>query len=150
VGLSHTQKTVPRLAAVAAGETPMTLRLRRMDGDETVVDVSGMIQTFRVYEPLRRDPDLFKQVRLGEHGADVVWSDELDMAADTLWRLSREQDGSTLSPEAFREWRARHAFTLDTAAKALGVSRRMLAYYEQGKKPIPRLVALATRGLEGL
>jgi hypothetical protein len=37
---------------------------------------------------------------------------------------------------------------LDAAARALGVSRRMVAYYEQGTKPIPRVVALATRGLE--
>jgi hypothetical protein len=58
--------------------------------------VSGMIQSFRVYEPLRRDPDLFQQVRLGEHGADVVWSHQIDLAADTLWRLSREQEGFTL------------------------------------------------------
>jgi hypothetical protein len=32
--------------------------------------------------------------------------------------------------------------------RALGLSRRMAAYYEQGAKPIPRVVALATRGLE--
>ena len=38
--------------------------------------------------------------------------------------------------------------TLDTAAKALGISRRMVAYYEQGDRAIPRVVALATRGLE--
>lgn len=59
-----------------------------------------------------------------------------------------EQSGEDLSPEAYREWRERNAYTLDTAAVALGISRRMVAYYEQGKKPIPRVVALATRALE--
>ena len=51
-----------------------------------------------------------------------------------------------MSPDAFRHWRERKALTLDAAARALGVSRRMVAYYEQGAKPIPRVVALATRG----
>ena len=87
-------------------------------------------------------------MRLGEHGTDIVWTDDIDMAADTIWRLAQEQTGDTLSSDAFRRWRERQAYTLDTAAAALGISRRMVAYYEQGKKPIPRVVALATRALE--
>jgi hypothetical protein len=142
------RKILPRIVAVTADKKPLTLRIRWNKGDESRVDVSGLIETFRVYEPLRRSPDLFRQARVGEHGTDIVWSDEIDMAADTLWRLAQEQAGITLSPDAFKHWRERHAFTLDTAAAALGISRRMVAYYEQGKKPIPRVVALATRGLE--
>ena len=53
-----------------------------------------------------------------------------------------------MSPDAFKAWRERSALTLDAAAHALGLSRRMVAYYEQGTKPIPRVVALATRALE--
>jgi DNA-binding transcriptional regulator YiaG len=142
------RKILPRIVAVTADKKPLTLRIRWNKGDESRVDVSGLIETFRVYEPLRRSPDLFRQARVGEHGTDIVWSDEIDMAADTLWRLAQEQAGITLSPDACKHWRERHAFTLDTAAAALGISRRMVAYYEQGKKPIPRVVALATRGLE--
>ena len=41
----------------------------------------------------------------------------------------------------------RKAYTLDTAARARGISRRMVAYYEQGARPIPRVVALATARL---
>jgi len=141
------KKTLPRVVAVAAGNKPMTLRVRWDKGDESLVDVSGLIETFRVYEPLRHSPKLFRQARVGEHGTDIVWSDDIDMAADTLWRLAQEQAGITLSSDAFKHWRERHAYTLDTAAAALGISRRMVAYYEQGKKPIPRVVALATRGL---
>jgi DNA-binding XRE family transcriptional regulator len=112
------------------------------------VDVSGLINSFRVYAPLRRSLRLFRQVRVGEHGADIVWNDELDMSNDTLWRLAQEQSGATMSAAAFRRWRERQAYTLDAAAKALGVSRRMIAYYEKGERPIPRVVALAIRGLE--
>jgi DNA-binding XRE family transcriptional regulator len=142
------RKTLPRIAAVAADKTPLTLRIQWKGGDESRVDVSGLVETFRVYEPLRSSPDLFRQVRLGEFGADLVWTDAIDMAADTLWRLAQEQSGVTMSSEAFRRWRERKAYTLDTAAQALGLSRRMVAYYEQGAKPIPRVVALATVALE--
>ncbi|MGH7030136.1 MAG: helix-turn-helix domain-containing protein [Stellaceae bacterium] len=70
------------------------------------------------------------------------------MAADTLWRLAQEQGGETVTPDAFRDWLERKAYTLDEAAQALGLSRRMVAYYEKGDRPIPRVVALATRALE--
>ncbi len=142
------KKILPRIVSVAPGNKPMTLRVRWEKGEESLIDVSGAIETYRVYEPLRHSPNLFRQVRLGDLGTDVVWTDEIDMAADTLWRLAQEQSGVTLSPDEFRNWRERKAYTLDTAAAALGISRRMVVYYEQGKKPIPRVVALAARALE--
>ena len=94
------------------------------------------------------NPELFAQVRVGEYGTDIMWSDELDMAADTLWQLAREQSGVTMTANAFRDWRVRHDYTLDEAAIALGISRRMVVYYDHGDKPIPRVVALATRSFE--
>jgi len=133
---------------VSADWRPVTLRIGWDNGDESRMDVSGLIETFRLSDPLRRSPELFAGVRVGEHGTDVVWSDEIDMSADTLWRLAQEQSGVTMSSDAFRHWRERKAYTLDTAARALGVSRRMVAYYEQGARPIPRVVALATRALD--
>jgi DNA-binding transcriptional regulator YiaG len=142
------KKVLPRIVAVTADRKPLILRIRWDKGDESRVDVSGLIAAFRVYEPLRRSQALFRRVRVGEHGTDVVWSDEIDMSADTLWRLAQEQSGVTMSPEAFRHWRKRKAYTLDAAARALGVSRRMVAYYEQGARSIPRVVALATRALD--
>ena len=142
------RKILPRIVAASAARKPFTLRLRWDNGDEAHVDVSGLIETFRVYEPLRASPDLFRKVRVGDLGTDVVWTDEIEMSADTLWRLAQEQSGLTMSAAEFRDWRERQAYTLDTAAKALGLSRRMVAYYEQGAKPIPRVVALATRALE--
>jgi predicted transcriptional regulator len=53
-----------------------------------------------------------------------------------------------MTAEGFREWRRRQVYTLDGAAKALGLSRRMISYYEKGDRPIPRVVALATQALE--
>jgi hypothetical protein len=142
------RKTIPRIAAVAPGARALTLLVRWSQGGESLVDVSGLVETFRVYAPLRADPMLFSEVRVGELGADIIWSDDLDMAADTLWRLAQEQSGATMTADAFRHWRERQAYTLDSAARALGLSRRIVAYYDQGDRPIPRTVALAVKALE--
>jgi len=76
-----------------------------------------------------------------------VWTDKIDMSAETLWRLAQEQSHRTMTAASFRRWRVARDYTLDDVAAALGISRRMVAYYEQGDKPIPRVVALATAGL---
>lgn len=142
------KRTLPRIAHVAPGPAPLTLRVRWQQGGESAIDVSGPVGSFRVYAPLRDDPALFAQVRVGEHGTDVAWTDELDMVVDTLWRLAQEQSGATMTAAAFRRWRERRAYTLEGAARALGISRRMAVYYEAGDRPIPRTVALATQALE--
>ena len=142
------KKPLPRIVTVSAGERPNTLLIGWGHGGESLIDVSGLIETFRAYIPLRQSAELFKQVRVGEYGTDVVWSDELDMPADTLWRLAQEQSGTTITAEAFHNWRERKAYTLDEAAVALGISRRMVAYYDHGEKPSPRVVALATLALD--
>ena len=142
------KKTIPRIAAVEAGKAPLTLRVHWSHGGESLIDVSGPIDAFRVYSPLRDAPARFAGVGVGEYGTDIVWDNDIDMAADTLWRLAQEQSGETISADAFRRWRERKAYTLDTAARALGLSRRMVAYYDRGEKPIPRTVALAVKALE--
>lgn len=142
------RKTLPRIVAVKPAERAWTLRVEWDRGEKSLVDISGPIEKFRVYVPLRRSPELFRRVKLGEYGTDVVWSEEIDMSADMLWHLAQEQSGATMSAEEFREWRERRRYTLDAAAKALGISRRMVAYYEGGGRPIPRVVALATKALE--
>jgi DNA-binding transcriptional regulator YiaG len=141
------RKVLPRIVAVAPGDEPLTLRLRGDRGEESRIDISGMIESFGVFAPLRGSPERFRWVHLGEHGADIVWTDEIDISADTLSRLAQEQSGATMTPDEFRHWRERKAFTLDEAARALDLSRRTVAYYERGNRPIPRVVALATRGL---
>ncbi len=138
----------PRILAVSADTKPLTLQVTWDRGQQTMIDVSALINSFAIFRPLRTSPELFGQVQVGEYGADIVWSDDMDMSADSLWRLAQEQSGATMTADAFKTWRTRQSYTLETAAAALGVSRRMLAYYEQGSKPIPRVVALATRALD--
>ena len=53
-----------------------------------------------------------------------------------------------MSHELIWNWMARKDLTIDAAAVALDVSRRMLACYRNGSKPVPHTVALACRGWE--
>lgn len=143
------KKSLPRILDVKADDKPYTLSIRWDCSDEaSTVDISSLIDTFKAYAALKDAPELFRSVHVGEYGTDIVWSDELDMSADTLWRLAREQAGMTMSAADFKKWRERHDYTLDDVAEVLGISRRMVAYYDHGDKPIPRVVALAALAIE--
>ncbi|MEJ0045432.1 MAG: DUF2442 domain-containing protein [Rhodospirillales bacterium] len=118
------KRSLPRIAEVSAGDVHFGLIITWQDGSVSAVDVAEPINTFRLYAPLRHDPALFRSVQTGEFGTDIVWTDGIDMSADTLWRLAREQAGTAMSAEQFRQWRSRQGISLTEAAAALGLSRR--------------------------
>jgi len=134
------------LSAVRA-VPPSTLELTYADGAVLGVDVLPIIKRHPTLRELAT-PAVFKRAKLGEWGASVTWgTDALELAADNLRARAVEQAGG-YSHEVIWNWMARHNMTLDAAAKALGLSRRMLAYYRSGEKPVPRTVALACLGWE--
>ena len=51
-----------------------------------------------------------------------------------------------MTPTMFKEWRQGPGLSLTQAAHILGLSRRMVAYYESGEKAIPKYMALACMG----
>jgi len=117
------------------------------DGATMSVDLSAIINRTPTLAPLK-DKELFSSAHVGEWGLSVDWiPGELDIAADNLRAEAVEQSGG-ISHERIWEWMHRNNLTLDTAAEALGVSRRMLAYYRSGKKPIPKHIWLACIGWE--
>ena len=124
------------------------LSLTFADGASMRVDVTPIVRRHPSLRALG-DPAIFGQAKVGEWGACVQWAgnDALELAADNLRARAIEQAGG-YSHELVIEWMARHGLTLDAAAKALGLSRRMLAYYRSGDKPVPRTVALACLGWE--
>lgn len=129
-------------------EAPATLHLTYADDQHFVVDVAGLIATHKSLAALN-EPAIFATARLGEWGGSVSWNDDdaLELAADNLRARAIEQAGGC-SHERLWNWMAKHELTLDSAAEALGLSRRMLAYYRSGARPVPRTVALAMRGWE--
>lgn len=117
-------------------------------GDDTVftIDLGDLIARYPALQPLR-DTALFHKAHVDEFGGGVVWCDDIDLAGDNLRAEAVEQAGG-ISHERIWNWMHRNALTLDAAAKALGISRRMLAYYRNGEKTIPKHIWLACLGWE--
>jgi Protein of unknown function (DUF2442) len=125
------------------------LRLSYADGQTFEVDLSDRIFTTVFLAPLR-DATLFAQAKLGFAGRSVDWiEDELDLGTDNLRHLAVEQAGG-IGHERIWTWLHDTGLTLEQAAEALGISRRMLIYYRDGEKPIPRSIWLACLGWEAV
>jgi len=97
-----------------------------------------------------RTPAAFAMAAVGEYGWTIVWNDDLELDADQLFRLGRYQAGESLTPESFRAWRTRHGLSQRSAADALGISDRMVKYYEDGSHLVPKTVMLACAGYDAL
>jgi hypothetical protein len=125
------------------------LRLRYADSQTFMVDLSERICTTKVLAPLK-DAALFAQAKTGFAGRSVDWiEDELDLGADNLRHIAVEQTGG-IGHERIWNWLHGTRLTLEQAAQALGISRRMLIYYRDGEKPIPRSIWLACLGWEAV
>ena len=125
------------------------LRLTYADGQTFEVDLSEWINTTQALAPLKEER-LFAQARLGVGGHSVEWNgDALHLAADNLRNLAIEQAGD-IGHERIWRWLYETGLTLEEAAKVLGISRRMLIYYRDGEKPIPRHIWLACLGWEAV
>ena len=136
----------PRISEVHPADAEFSVAVIWQDGSKSIIDLSDPINRLKVFRPLR-EGDLFEQVQVADYGWAIRWSDEIDYSADSLWRLTQEQAGTAMSARQFHDWRARLNLSLTGAAEALGISRRMVAYYDRGEKPIPKTVWLATKGL---
>lgn len=124
------------------------LQLDYADGQTLEADLRPWIETTEALKPLK-DPNLFQQATVGFGGGSVEWTDELDLGADNLRNLAIEQAGG-IGHERIWNWLHENELTLEQAAAALGISRRMLIYYRDGEKPIPRAVWLACLGWEAV
>lgn len=114
-------------------------------GRESLINLEPHLRAFKVFAPLR-SLDEFRQARVGEWGWHLEWPCGADISSDTLRRLALEQAKNIMTPTMFKEWRQGLGLSLTQAAHILGLSRRMVAYYESGEKEIPKYVALACMG----
>ncbi|WDY57646.1 DUF2442 domain-containing protein [Pseudomonas sp. PSKL.D1] len=129
---------------------PGSLMLSFADGEQFPVCLDDIITRHTSLQPLA-DPCIFATATVGEWRDTVIWADDdnLELASDNLRARALEQAGEC-SHELVWNWMGRNGLTLDQAAHELGLSRRMLAYYRSGEKPVPRTVALAMKGWEAL
>jgi len=144
----HSQLAKPVLASISPKKkfhAVVTWKSGRRAGKRDVVDLSPTIKALKMYEPLLRNPRLFKAVRLVDGGQVVVWDEDeqIDMPASHIEQLAKEQ----MSTADFSEFLRQNRLTQTAAAALLGYSRRQIANYVAGA-PIPRVIALACLGLE--
>jgi hypothetical protein len=121
------------------------LRLRWSDGEAVELDLAAWLDMPAFAE--LRDPAEFARVQVGDWGHSLVWPDGVEVGADSLWLetlAATRRDGA----RAFLAWRLKHGLSLNGAAEALGLSRRTIAYYSNGDRPVPKTVLLACRGWE--
>lgn len=141
--MSNADKT--RTILKAKARPPSELALQWSDGTKAVLELDSVMKDrrFRVL----RDPNLFARVRVGEWGHSVAWPPDVELSAETLWLETLSATGRR-DTRKFLEWRLRHGLSLSAAAEALGLSRRMVVYYSNGEKPVPRAILLACKGWE--
>lgn len=139
--------TPPLLVSVRPA-APSTLELSWNTGETLTANVASLVSRFVLYAPLK-SPAVFSLARTDEWGHAVVWPGGIDMGADQLYSLCREQSGEW-GPEHFSAWMERNHLSLSDAANALGMTRRMMAHYKTGSRAIPRVVRLACEGWEHL
>jgi hypothetical protein len=126
---------------------PSRLRITWQSGKQNEVDVSEYL-TAPGHERLR-NTKFFSSVRVEEWGHGVEWPKaDIGIAAEALYRLSKEQAGEAFPTERFNAWMKRHKLSLTAAAQALHLSRRTIIYYSTGAKPIPVYIGLACKGWE--
>ena len=87
------EKTAPNIRSVRPdGGRRLVITWR--GGAENIVDVSKLLADYAVFAQLREDDGLFRKMTVGEWGWCSHWSDDLEISADTLWRLALEQGSS--------------------------------------------------------
>ena len=133
------------VAAKAKAKPPTTLSLRWSDGTRADVNLHAMLRDRKLRA--LREPSEFARVHIGEWGHSLEWPSGVELGADTLWLETLSATGHE-DARIFLEWRLRHGLSLAKTADALGLSRRMVAYYSNGEKPIPKTILLACKGWE--
>ncbi len=136
-------KTPPIIeAARIAGD--LRLEIDWSTGETLALDLADLATP--PFEALR-DPAFFARMKRDAWGHGLDWPGGLDLGADRLYELCRQQAGLPTASE-FNDWMQRNGLSLASAAESLGMTRRMIAHYRTGSRPIPKVVGLACLGWE--
>ena len=135
----------PRIITKAQALDGHCLRLVWSDGSEADIDLAQTLSK-QPFVALR-DPAQFATVKIGDWGHSIEWNCGIDMGADSLWLETLSANGKN-DVRRFLEWRLHNGLSLSEAGKALGISRRSVAYYSNGERPIPKAILLACTGWE--
>ena len=133
---------LPRIASAEALDG-RRVRIQWRGGGDKVVDLAPVLESRRIFIPLRQDDGLFRALAVSEDGDALVWPGE-DLECSAVWIEALPADD--FENADFRAAMDQLGLSLDGMAAALDVSRRLVASYRKDK-PIPRHIGLATRYL---
>jgi len=131
-------KTVQPLAPYRLRTTWSTDEVLDVDVEPVLRSIPGLVKLL--------EPKVFAKAHLAEWGHGIEWFDA-ELGADNVYAWAKEQAGE-VSHQMFDAWMHRNGLSLNTAAEALGLSRRMVSYYRTAHKSIPRTIWLACLGWE--
>jgi hypothetical protein len=123
---------------------PLALEIDWSTGETLRADLTALAKP--PYDALR-DTAFFDRMVRDDWGHGLDWPGDLDLGADMLYELSRRQAGLPTASD-FDQWMQRNGLSLAKAAETLGMTRRMIAHYRTGSRPIPKVVGLACKGWE--
>jgi len=115
------------------------------DGSKASVKLADVIARHKGMHALS-DRVVFESVHVADWAWAIEWQGDIDMGTERLYELAQNQQQGFRA--TLHEWRKRHSFSYDKAALALGISRRSIGLYENGKQPVPKHIALACKGWE--
>jgi DNA-binding XRE family transcriptional regulator len=132
----------PKIKTVGVS-APLTLKVTWENGVVHDIYFQAFAEHHQALVPILASAELFAAVQVGDWGWCAHWTDDIEVSASALWGLALSQDGAR-----FRSWRKHHRLTQNEVADALGISARMIKYYEAGQHAIPKTVKLAMRGFD--
>lgn len=136
----------PRIDSVKPSDGDYVLIVTWGNGETMRVDLTEPIFRLKHLRPLR-NRERFHTATVGEWGWSIAWDDDLEISAERVWELARDQAQVHMTPSEFRAFLSKYNVTQQKMADLLGISKRSVSYYATGEIVIPRTVALALKGL---
>ena len=119
------------------------LKLVWSSDGSTSCDLTGLIARSLALSALS-DARVFALAKVVDRGAAVRWPKNVDLSAQTLRQISREQE--VFDDKSFRAWQVELDLSNRESADALGVTRGTIRNYRNGNG-IPLAVAVACRAM---
>jgi hypothetical protein len=138
-------RPMPQIAGVQAANghcIEVTWAAGPRAGVREIVDLSPMINRYKVYAPIR-SPEAFAAVSRSDDGEMLEWNDgEIDLPATNVEYLAEQQ----MTGSDFDAFLRAHNLTRAAAAAEFGKSLRCIQDYVSFDGPLPQSMALACKG----
>jgi len=90
---------IPKIKHIDALDS-FILRVCFDDGKVVLYDVKADIDTLPAFKPLMNETGLFKSFQIDESGTCVYWSDQIDLASDTIYEFGAAPDSCIAAEDA--------------------------------------------------